>query len=129
MSDLVVRPAFGIFLETLWREKKMHQAEFCRRIGKPAGWVQQIRQGTKTPPLAEMAKWATVLELEGAELQYFLDLAAIAHLPSKAHTRFLHLAAKEWTLRNAKSYVYRSGATDTPPKPKHTPVRRSGTDS
>ncbi len=83
--------AFGQFLKDRWEQLELHQAEFCRRIGKPAGWVQQIREGTKTPPLREMATWATVLELNDHERQYFLDLAAIAHLPFETQERFVQL--------------------------------------
>jgi transcriptional regulator with XRE-family HTH domain len=84
--------AFGQFMKERWEKLGLHQAEFCRRVGKPAGWVQQIREGKKTPPLGEMTTWANVLELTGVERQRFFDLAAIAHLPADAQPRFLQLA-------------------------------------
>ncbi|HYE06501.1 MAG TPA: helix-turn-helix transcriptional regulator [Planctomycetota bacterium] len=83
--------AFGQFMKERWEKLGLHQAEFCRRVGKPAGWVQQIREGKKTPPLGEMATWANVLDLTGVDRQRFFDLAAVAHLPEEAQPRFLTL--------------------------------------
>ncbi len=83
--------AFGQFMKERWEKLGLHQAEFCRRVGKPAGCVQQIREGKKTPPLGEMTTWANVLDLTGIDRQRFFDLAAVAHLPEEAQPRFLSL--------------------------------------
>ncbi len=105
-----LQPAFGRFIEARWRAIGLHQAEFCRQIGKkPAGWIQQIRQGTKTPPMKEMETWATALKLLGYERQYFLDLAAIAHLPEEVQTRFEHMAEHARRVRMAEAPQPRSG--------------------
>lgn len=85
---------FGELLKQRWAEIEMHQAEFCRLVGSPAGWVQQIREGHKTPPLDRMPKWADALRLTGARRALFLDLAAIAHLPPSARQRFTTFARR-----------------------------------
>lgn len=72
---------FGDLLKALWQERGLHQAEFCRRVGAPAGWVQQIREAKKSPPLDRMPQWADVLELTAARRRLFLDMAAVMHLP------------------------------------------------
>jgi len=91
--------AFGRFLRERWERIGISQAEFSRRIGKPAGWVQQIREGSKTPPLREMKNWGDAIDLNGPELQRFMDLAAVAHLPREAQPRFLELLEDEDTQR------------------------------
>lgn len=82
--------AFGAFLVERWDKLRMSQAEFCRRVGSPAGWVQQIRMGVKTPPMERMERWADALELTD-ERQTFLDLAAVQHLPLAVRPRFVGL--------------------------------------
>lgn len=82
---------FGDFLNVRLAELGLWQAEFCRRIGSPAGWVQQIREGKKTPPLDRMKNWADVLLLKGTDRQRFCDLAAVMHLPEVARPRFAAL--------------------------------------
>ncbi|MBA3847582.1 MAG: helix-turn-helix transcriptional regulator [Planctomycetes bacterium] len=101
--------AFGQFMKERWEKLGLHQAEFCRRVGKPAGWVQQIREGKKTPPLGEMATWANVLDLAGVDRQRFFDLAAVAHLPEEAQARFLTLV-DEAARRNGASVDPKSEA-------------------
>jgi transcriptional regulator with XRE-family HTH domain len=83
---------FGAMVVARWQAKNIHQAEFCRRVGMPAGWVQQIREGRKTPPLERMEHWANVLDLHGEQRQLFLDLAAVMHLPETHRARFIRLA-------------------------------------
>jgi transcriptional regulator with XRE-family HTH domain len=82
---------FGDMLTRLWEERGIHQAEFCRRIHAPAGWVQQIREGKKSPPLGRVSKWADVLDLTGPKRALFLDLAAVMHLPREVRAHFAEL--------------------------------------
>jgi len=78
-----------------WEAKGWTQAEFCRRIGKPAGWVQQIRQGKKTPPLDLVEIWGGALGLSGQQLALFVDLAAAMHVPEEARHRFIRMAREQ----------------------------------
>lgn len=88
MSDLAPNP-FGELLKAHWQHLGLHQAEFCRRIGKPGGWIQQIREAKKTPPLDQMPVWADVLGLTGPARQLFLDAATVMHIPASHRMRFL----------------------------------------
>lgn len=85
---------FGDLLKALWAERGLHQAAFCRRVGKPAGWIQQIREAKKTPPIDLMPQWADALELTGPQRQHFLDVATIMHLPATERPRFMLLLTK-----------------------------------
>jgi hypothetical protein len=82
---------FGDVITARWRELSMHQAKFCRLVGAPAGWVQQIREAKKTPPLDRMPEWARALELTGARRALFLDLAVVMHVPASHRARFARL--------------------------------------
>ncbi len=91
MADQVKNP-FGEMIKARWAALGLHQAEFCRRVNAPAGWVQQIREGKKTPPLDRMEEWVQVLELTGLQRALFLDLAAIQHIPEIGRARFIEQA-------------------------------------
>lgn len=53
------------------------------------------------PPMFERVEaWADALELYGDERQQFLDLAAIAHLPTSVQPRFVALLRQFLTLKS-----------------------------
>lgn len=72
----------GPFITARWKELDLKQADFCRLIGSPAAWIQQIREGKKTPPLTRVERWADTLKLTGRQRAYFLDLCALMHVPA-----------------------------------------------
>jgi hypothetical protein len=59
-----------------------------------------------------METWATALKLEGAERQYFLDLAALAHLPEEVQARFEKMVEHARRVRMAEAPSYQPGGTD-----------------
>lgn len=76
---------FGDHLTQLLDRRGLTQAAFARRVGKAPGVINFIRVGKRTPPLAQMGRWAEVLELRGEERARFLELAALAHAPEEVH--------------------------------------------
>lgn len=86
---------FGDLLVSHWRTLGITQADFCRRIGSPAGWIQQVKEAKKTPPLERMPDWAKALKLKAKDAAYFEDCAAIMHIPA-AHREHVYRIVAEW---------------------------------
>jgi hypothetical protein len=51
-------------------------------------YLSKVIKGKKPPPIDRIDAWARALDLKGPELERFLDLACIAHLPAEAQPRF-----------------------------------------
>jgi hypothetical protein len=64
---------------------------WARTVGITQGFASNLLAGRRTPPLKELETWADSLALAGEERQLFLDLAAIAHLPTTAQSRLVAL--------------------------------------
>jgi transcriptional regulator with XRE-family HTH domain len=80
--------SFGAHLEDLVKAKNLTLLAFAERVRKPKGTISRICGGTRTPNLDDAKKWADEFDLSGKSRQRFLDLAAIAHLPKEAQSRF-----------------------------------------
>ena len=87
---------FGTYLTDRWKALGISQAEFCRRIGSPAGWIQQVRSGVKTPPLERMQRWADALSISGVERSYFCDVARLMHIPPEERGPIVAIVLKHY---------------------------------
>lgn len=67
------------------------------------GYLSKIVNGKVTPKMDRVVKWADALSLTGAERQRFIDLAAIAHLPTETQPRFARILDDYTKLRTAVS--------------------------
>lgn len=62
------------------------------------GQIFNIIAGRRTPPLDLVEKWANSLGLQGEDQSVFVELAAIAHLPTEVQSYFIRLM---WQRREA----------------------------
>lgn len=83
------------FVEAHWVRTGLHQAEFCRLVGMPAGWVQQIREGKKSMPLGKVDEWAEVMLLSPKDAKLLFDLSLCTHVPLVGRQRAMELVTGE----------------------------------
>lgn len=94
-----VASAFVTWLKSLIDDKFESRRAFIRaaegqkreEVGQ--GYLGQVLRdkNPKPPPLERIEAWANALGLKDADLQRFIDLAAIAHLPEEVQPRFVRL--------------------------------------
>ncbi len=65
--------------------------EFARLVERDPGFISQIINGKRSPPLESITEWAKILEIPKAERQLFCDLAWVAHLPKQLQARFAEI--------------------------------------
>lgn len=65
------------------------QAGFAREVGVTGPLINMIIKRKATPPMDRIEGWAEALGLTGDDRTVFLDLAALAHLPSEVQVRFI----------------------------------------
>lgn len=77
----------------LLAERGLSAAEFARMVGVSKGWPANICSGRQKPPgdLEEIAKWALVLQLNGTDVDEFMELALLEHAPSEIRLRYLSM--------------------------------------
>jgi transcriptional regulator with XRE-family HTH domain len=90
---------FGELLRTLLARRNLSERSFAAVAKSSKSSISGIIMGSRTPPLAHTDAWCDVLGLRGQERQYFLDLAALAHLPQPARDRFQQLLADYRTIK------------------------------
>ncbi len=71
-------------------------------------YLSRVIANKKPPPMDRLAAWAKALELRGIELERFLDLACIAHLPSDAQPRFEKILARLEAAETALTQITKS---------------------
>lgn len=92
-----VRSAFLDSLDSLIAPKFSSDRQFIlaaqpnTKERTATAYFSQVRAGKKPPPLEHIEGWADALELKGEKRQWFLDLAAVAHLPPSVQERFVGL--------------------------------------
>ncbi len=91
---------FGKVLKTLIYQRHDSARAFVRAVGgfssEDAGVarVSKVMAGKLPPPLDRLNAWADALKLEGADLEHFLDLACLAHLPEVVRPRFERILSR-----------------------------------
>lgn len=60
------------------------------------GYLSKVLKGKKPPPMHKVGLWADALGLAGAERNFFIELAAIAHVPADYQPRFEKLLRAEY---------------------------------
>jgi transcriptional regulator with XRE-family HTH domain len=81
------------FGDLLYRNIKKHGSvrEFARRAEVSPSLFALIRKGETPPPKERVQQWAKLFRLEGADLQEFIDAAAIAASPGWARERIVEM--------------------------------------
>lgn len=78
-------------IERKYGKQRGSLAAFARSVGVTTGQITNVIKGRRTISSSDAVAWAEALALEGRERQRFIDLAAIAHLPSESRPRFLKI--------------------------------------
>lgn len=71
-------------------------------------YLSQVISGKKPPPIDRITAWAAALELKGIELERFLDLACIAHLPGEVQPRFEKILGRLEAAEEALTHLTRN---------------------
>ncbi len=79
----------GKFLMGRWDALGLNQNRFAIKVGENPGYVQQVKDGTKTLADAKVDKWAAALELDDEAAQQFADLVAVSHMQKSDQPRFV----------------------------------------
>jgi transcriptional regulator with XRE-family HTH domain len=83
--------------------------DFAAKAGTSPGFITDVIQGRRTPPMDRINQWAEILGLTGRKREAFFDLAAIAHLPPEAQPRFLSILQRIDKLENLAQSLSRAG--------------------
>jgi transcriptional regulator with XRE-family HTH domain len=101
---------FGDKLRQLIDRRKLKLREFAAIVKCDHGSLSKIQNNKLQPPLKHVERWADVLGVEGAEREFFLDLAALANAPERVLRMFdpqhpaweaIRLAAENQALKRA----------------------------
>jgi len=65
--------------------------EFARRTGMSAGHISRIATGHEAPPQDELARWATLLELQGQQREVFIREGLLTHTPRSIAAEYRRL--------------------------------------
>ena len=82
---------FARFFADALDQAKILRKDFAVKAGTSPGFVTDMIQGRRTPPLERITEWAELLGLKGRKRETFFELAAIAHLPPLAQPHFLNI--------------------------------------
>lgn len=95
--------AFAVALRDHLAAKNLGQREFSRKANVNQGFISQILQGNRPPPMDRIGKWAEILGLDAAETERFELLAGLEHSPAPV-AEFVHrlLAPKAETADASK---------------------------
>ncbi len=91
---------FGKHLKARISREYRSLRAFVREAGEgtredsAVGYLSKVIAGKKPPPLDRIDAWASALKLEGADLEHFLDLACLAHLPEVVRPRFERILSR-----------------------------------
>jgi transcriptional regulator with XRE-family HTH domain len=106
---------FGLTLARLLRARKCSVSAWARQVGITQGYASNLILGRRNPPFDRGLAWAKRFKLAAGELQDFLDLVALSHLPPPYRARLQRLKAENerlhWLLkrqRTAKSKAKRT---------------------
>lgn len=79
---------FGAKLDELIRRKEWSEEQFAAAVDDKQPHINAVKAGKRKPPLKGIDAWADVLGIEGAEREYFLDLAALTRAPERVLRMF-----------------------------------------
>ena len=103
-------------IERKYGKQRGNLAAFARSVGITTGQITNVIKGRRTISSADAVAWADVLGLEEQERQRFLDLAAIAHLPSEARPRFLRIYEDYHRLLDLRDQLHAEEGLPIPPR-------------
>ncbi len=90
---------FGLTLARLLRARKCSVSSWARQVGITQGYASNLILGRRNPPFSSGLAWAKSFKLPDGELQDFLDLVALSHLPPPYRARLQRLKAENERLR------------------------------
>ena len=79
--------SFGNHLKATIKNTGMTYKSFAALVGSGTSSIANIVADRSTPPPLSVAYWADALDLHGAARDYFLQLAAAAHIPEAGGLR------------------------------------------
>jgi transcriptional regulator with XRE-family HTH domain len=88
MNRLADMSAFGDLFGQLLEARQFTVRSFGTLVKSSKSSVNAIVLGNRTPPLEALEQWCDTLNLRGDERQRFIDLAALAHLPTEVRPKF-----------------------------------------
>lgn len=71
---------FADYLRGLLADQKLSMREFSRRTGRSVAFIHNVLHRKNGPP-DDLAPWAEVLDLQGAEREAFVLAGALARSP------------------------------------------------
>ncbi|TVR11401.1 MAG: XRE family transcriptional regulator [Planctomycetota bacterium] len=94
---------FGVMLRKTLEDKGLTQTTFAQSVNADQGFVSQVINGRRRPPLGHVETWATALDLKGPERDAFLLAAHLDHTPAPVVERLKTLEAQQGEPRDQKS--------------------------
>jgi transcriptional regulator with XRE-family HTH domain len=80
--------AFADVMKAALKRRDLSQRKFADLAECSGGFVCDVINDKRTPPLDRIMQWADALGLEDEDRQRFMDLAGIAHLPATIRPTF-----------------------------------------
>jgi transcriptional regulator with XRE-family HTH domain len=85
---------FGALLVSHIGRAGMTMNGFAKAVGAGSSSISQIATGKRTPPLAQIERWADVLVLKGERRAEFLESASLEHTPELIQMEYAKLKAQ-----------------------------------
>lgn len=83
----------------------MSRRAFASKAGTSAGFLTNICDGSRTPPLDRLNKWADLLKLSGSNRTEFMELAYLAHAPEEVRAMVGELRRKGIKMRENQRLI------------------------